>query len=79
MLGVALVLLISILFNPHPWVSSTSVCPKKCVCDHSAAVQSMQCFRVQAIPSQIPRDTKIIKLAYNHIKEVKVSEKYNDA
>lgn len=45
------------------------VCPKKCVCEHT---KSVQCFRIQAVPSGISSDVTKLNLPYNHIKEVKV-------
>ncbi|XP_071370713.1 nephrocan-like [Centroberyx affinis] len=60
--------LVSIILN---LCICNGACPKKCVCDHGAAFQAVQCFRVQAIPSGLARDTKKLNLAYNHIKEVK--------
>lgn len=45
-------------------------CPEKCVCEAAAA--SVQCFRVQSIPSGIPGDVRKLNLGYNHIKEMKV-------
>ncbi|KAG5277039.1 hypothetical protein AALO_G00112820 [Alosa alosa] len=44
------------------------VCPKKCVCEHT---KSMQCFRIQAVPTGISSDVTKLNLAYNHIKEIK--------
>lgn len=44
-------------------------CPEKCVCEAAASVQ---CFRVQSIPSGIPGDVRKLNLGYNHIKEMKV-------
>lgn len=44
-------------------------CPEKCVCE---AVVSVQCIRVQSIPSGISGDVRKLNLGYNHIKEIKV-------
>ncbi|XP_072542301.1 nephrocan-like [Salminus brasiliensis] len=46
----------------------SQVCPEKCVCEQTGSVQ---CFRVQALPSGIPRDVRKLNLGYNHIKEIK--------
>ncbi|XP_046877907.1 nephrocan-like [Hypomesus transpacificus] len=62
-----LLLVVSALL--HPPHGCISVCPKKCVCDKE--VLSVQCFRVQAVPSGIPTDTRRLNLAYNHIKDLK--------
>ncbi|XP_066532448.1 nephrocan-like [Hoplias malabaricus] len=59
-------LLGTLLFPLHSFCSQ--VCPEKCVCEQTAVVQ---CFRVQAVPSGIPRDTRKLNLGYNHIKEMK--------
>lgn len=45
------------------------LCPKKCVCEHT---KSVQCFRIQAVPSGLSLDVRKLNLAYNHIKEIKV-------
>ncbi|XP_026857502.2 nephrocan-like [Electrophorus electricus] len=47
---------------------SSHACPEKCVCEPMASVQ---CFRVQSIPTGIPRDVRKLNLGYNHIKEIK--------
>ncbi|XP_017547957.1 nephrocan-like [Pygocentrus nattereri] len=60
------ILLYSLLFSLHSLCSQT--CPEKCICEQTASVQ---CFRVQAIPSGIPRDTRKLNLGHNHIKEIK--------
>lgn len=46
------------------------VCPKKCVCEHST--KSVQCFRIQSVPTRLSLDVRKLNLAYNHIKEIKV-------
>ncbi|KAL2082364.1 hypothetical protein ACEWY4_022182 [Coilia grayii] len=47
------------------------VCPKKCVCEHT---KSVQCFRIQAVPTGISSDVRKLNLDYNHIKEVKARD-----
>ncbi|XP_076852090.1 nephrocan-like [Brachyhypopomus gauderio] len=47
---------------------SCHACPEKCVCER---VASVQCFRVQTIPTGIPKDVRKLNLGYNHIKEIK--------
>uniref|UniRef100_A0A8B9KVS1 Nephrocan-like n=1 Tax=Astyanax mexicanus TaxID=7994 RepID=A0A8B9KVS1_ASTMX len=60
------ILIYTLLF---PLLSLCSqVCPEKCVCEQTGSVQ---CFRVQAMPSGIPRDVRKLNLGYNHIKEIK--------
>lgn len=63
-----------VLMNPRSSVCD-SACPKKCVCDRGAGVPSVQCFRVQAVPSEIPKDVRRVNMAYNHIKDLKVKYK----
>ncbi|XP_036406173.1 nephrocan-like [Megalops cyprinoides] len=46
----------------------SNACPKKCVCEHA---KSVQCFRVQGVPSGIARDVRRLNLGYNHIKDLK--------
>ncbi|XP_036437973.1 nephrocan-like [Colossoma macropomum] len=60
------IFLYSLLFPLHSLCSQT--CPEKCICEQTASVQ---CFRVQAIPSGIPRDVRKLNLGHNHIKEIK--------
>ncbi|KAL6486583.1 hypothetical protein MHYP_G00059750 [Metynnis hypsauchen] len=60
------ILLYSLLFPLHSLCSQT--CPEKCICEQTASVQ---CFRVQAIPSGIPKDVRKLNLGHNHIKEIK--------
>lgn len=46
-----------------------SVCPEKCVCEAAASVQ---CFRVQSVPSGLAGEVRKLNLGHNHIKEIKV-------
>ncbi|KAI4887676.1 hypothetical protein NFI96_014863, partial [Prochilodus magdalenae] len=59
------ILLYTLLFPLRSFCSQT--CPDKCVCEQTASVQ---CFRVQAVPSGLPRDVKKLNLGYNHITEI---------
>ncbi|KAG5846642.1 hypothetical protein ANANG_G00117160 [Anguilla anguilla] len=62
-----LLLFICVIMQPYCCICSNS-CPKKCVCEYS---KSVQCFRVQAVPSGIPKDARKLNLGYNHLKELK--------
>ncbi|KAG7316373.1 hypothetical protein KOW79_019914 [Hemibagrus wyckioides] len=64
------VLLYALLYN----LSSVCcrVCPQKCVCEPAAA--SVQCFRVESIPSDLAGDVRKLNLGHNYIKEIKARE-----
>ncbi|KAK2864301.1 hypothetical protein Q7C36_003455 [Tachysurus vachellii] len=63
-------LLYTLLYNLSSVCSS--VCPHKCMCEPAAA--SVQCFRMQSIPSGLPGDVRKLNLGHNHIKEIKARE-----
>lgn len=65
-----LLLFMCVSMQPYSCIS----CPKKCICEYA---KSVQCFRVQAVPSDIPKDARKLNLGYNHIKELKVRPRAN--